>query len=107
MSSLSGGFSSAIGGGGRPIDRPQLWWDAGHARTRVRLPKHGQAPEQREVRSMPSIVARTTVQDCAAWKRSLDQGAAARQAAEAKRQLILRSPDAANEVVVMTGGLEQ
>ena len=51
---------------------------------------------------MPYVVGRATVQDYAAWKRNLDQGAAARREAGVKSQQIFRSPDAPNEVVVLT-----
>jgi heme-degrading monooxygenase HmoA len=51
---------------------------------------------------MPYVVGRATVQDYAAWKRSWDQGAAARREAGVKSSQICRSPDAPNEVVVLT-----
>lgn len=51
---------------------------------------------------MPYVVARATVQDYATWKRNWDQGAAARHQGGVQRQQIFRSPDAPNEVVVLT-----
>ena len=51
---------------------------------------------------MPYVVGRATVQDYASWKRNLDQGAAARREAGVKSQQIFRSPDAPDEVVVLS-----